>query len=352
MSHCVGSWKRTFSTPSLHLPVEFGRGIREGVIGEDKALATFTQFVAENPYKGTAEQVVTLSLGIAAAGARLSRATFAIYRDQSGIGEKVFSKLKVIGERLGGMNDKTRREVVKALPPSYSAIHALCALKPEELTTAVKNQHVTPKTSYREASEYVRTIRFPHKAQKTQEAVEKGRWSIKETAVFKVCLPQGKTLSDEAQALMQEELRRVASRYECEVRHAVEDTTTSLLEANRREKASFWRGVLESELPQTWFRKTDQDIRKQFNLKVVEEVWDAPLRSFTGFLIRTGGGKDKFYEEHGRAYVAKLHYVQFTTENRSNRHVTKRRIEEVLGHEKAKELAIWRNVILKQGGFI
>ena len=31
--------------------------------------------------------------------------------------------------------------------------------------------------------------------------------------------------------------------------------------------------------------------------KVVEEVWDAPLRTFTGFLIRTGGGREKFYEE-------------------------------------------------------
>ena len=110
--------------------------------------------------------------------------------------------------------------------------------------------------------------------------------------------------------------------------------------------------MLEEELPQKWFNTTDEAVRKQFNLKVVEEVWDAPLRSFTGFLIRTGGGRDKFYKERGQAYVAKLHYLQETTESRANRYNLKLRIEKVLGHEDGTALAIWRNVVLKNSGFI
>ena len=58
----------------------------------EKGLETFKQFVAENPHTGTAEQVVTLSMGIAAAADRLSPTTLSIYRDATALGEKVFSK--------------------------------------------------------------------------------------------------------------------------------------------------------------------------------------------------------------------------------------------------------------------
>ena len=64
------------------------------------AMETFQRFVAENPYSGTAEQIVTLSLGIAEASNRLDTSTFRLYAEKSGIGDKVFSKLKVIGKTL------------------------------------------------------------------------------------------------------------------------------------------------------------------------------------------------------------------------------------------------------------
>ena len=89
---------------------------------EEEALGTFIRFVEENPYTGTAEQIVTLSQGIAAAGTRLDASTFSIYKEQSGIGEKVFSKLKVIGKTFLKLTDKQRRDVVKGLPASYSTI--------------------------------------------------------------------------------------------------------------------------------------------------------------------------------------------------------------------------------------
>ena len=316
--------------------------------GEDKAKETFVQFVQENPYTGTAEQVVTLSLGIAAAGKRLSRATFALYRDASGIGDKVFSKLKVVGERLGELDDKTRRAVVKGLPASYSAIHLLCSLKPEELVTAVKTEQVTPKTSVRAATSYVGQVRFPLKSAPGGEV---GRWGIKEETLFRVSRPEATALGEDQQQVLEEELRKVCSRFGVQLRQGVE-STTSLREEDRRQKAAFWRSVLEGELPQKWFRQTDEEVRKQFNLKAVEEVWDAPLRSFTGFLVRTGGGQAKFYEEHGQAYVAKLHYLQETTQDRSTKYNLKRRIEEVLGDERGTRLAVWRNVVLKRSGFV
>ena len=316
---------------------------------DDTALATFTQFIAENPYTGTAEQIVTLSLGIAAAGKRLNASTYALYRDESGIGDKIFSKLKVIGERLGELDDKKRREVTKKLPASYSAIHVLCALKPVELVDGVKKGLITPSMSVRAATAFQKQVRFPRQ---TATDGEKGRWGQKSETLFLVSRPEDTQLSEEQQLLLEKELRKVCAQFQVEVRSGGIESTTTLREADRAEKAAFWRKVLEEELPERWFKSTSTDIRKQFNVKVVEEVWDAPLRTFTGFLIRTGGGREKFYEEHGQAYVAKLHHLQETTESRSNRFNLKRRVEEVLAHEKGTQLAIWRNVVLKNSGFI
>ena len=318
---------------------------------EERGLATFKQFVAENPHTGTAEQVVTLSLGIAAAGERLSPTTFSIYRDASGLGEKVFSKLKVIGDRLGQLDDETRREVNKGLPDSYSTIHLLCALKPDELATAVKTKQVTPKTSVRAARTYVKQVRFPRQSLGAGD-VEKGRWSIKEETLYRVCRPEDTPLSEDLQRQLEEDLRKVCSRYGMDIRRATNESTTALRDADRKEKAAFWREVLEEQLPQKWFQETDKGVRKNFNVKVVEEVWDAPLRTFTGFLIRTGRGKQHFYEDHGQAYVAKLHHLQETTESRTNRYNLKRRIEEVLAHKDSTKLVIWRNVVLKNSGLL
>ena len=338
---------------------------------------TFVQFAEENPYTGTAEQVVTLSLGIAAAGKRLSRPTFNLYRDASGIGEKVFSKLKVIGERLEELDDKSRRAVVKGLPASYSTIHLLCALRPEEMVTAVKSGQVTSKTSVRAAREYIKQVRFPHQASNDGE---KGRWGKKEEAVFRICRPEDIPLSEEEKEDLEKQLKKVCAQYGVEVRKGNQSITT-LRDEDRRQKASFWRSVLEKELPLKWFKTVDEELMKQFNLRTPEEWWDAPLRSFTGFLRRSSPAtpviridkekglsiegvadalsphRETFWKKHGQAYIAKLHYLYETTESRATKYNLKRRIEEVLGDDsgtypQARELAIWRNTLLKNSGLL
>jgi len=319
------------------------------VTAEEKGLATFKKLVAENPHTGTVQQVVNLSIGIATAGERLSPATLAIYRDASGVGEKVFSKLKVIGERIGQLDDKMRRDVINGLPASYSTIHLLCSLKADELTTAVKTKQVTPKTSVRAAQTYVRQVRFPRQSLGGGN-VEKGRWSVKEETLYRVCRPEDTPLSEDLQRQLEDDLRKVCSRYGMDIRRATNEGTTALRDADRKKRAAFWREVLEEQLPQKWFQETDKEVRKTFNVKVVEEIWDAPLRTFTGFLIKTGKGREHFYEEHGQAYVAKLHYLQEMTESRATRYNLKRRIDEVLAHKEGTKLAIWRNVVLKNSG--
>jgi hypothetical protein len=316
-----------------------------------QALATFQELLADNPHTGTAEQVVALSLAIAEASEILSATTFALYRDESGLGEKVFSKLKVIGERLGKLDTKTRGDVVKGLPDSYSTIHLLCGLKSEEMVTAVKKKHVTPKTSVRAATAYVKQVRFPQQVVNV-EGKEQTRYFISDETLYQICRLEHIVLDDDQHLFLGMELREVCNRYGVELRRPTTPRTTALREADRRERAAFWRQVLENELPQQWFVESSAEVKKQFNLKVVEEVWDAPLRTFTGFLVRTGGGREQFYEDHGKAYVAKLHYLQENSEDRTARFNFKRRIEEVLSHEKGIKLAKWRNLVLKNSGFL
>ena len=65
-----------------------------------QTLRAFKDFVEANPYTGTAEQVVTLSLGLAEAAEQLDSNTYIHYRKETGINEKILSKLKVIGRTL------------------------------------------------------------------------------------------------------------------------------------------------------------------------------------------------------------------------------------------------------------
>ena len=110
-------------------------------MAKETALAKIQAITAKNPYTGTAEQIVNLSLGIFEASGLLSKSTFSLYKDGTGINEKIFSKLKVIGRNLQELTDDERRDVVKALPPSYSTIHNSVRLVKELVTGARSSIH-------------------------------------------------------------------------------------------------------------------------------------------------------------------------------------------------------------------
>ena len=262
------------------------------------------------------------------------------------LGEKVFSKLKVIGDRLGQLDDETRREVNKGLPDSYSTIHLLCALKPDDWDSS---QDKAGHTKHRSEQQDLRqTSPFPTSVARCRD-VEKGRWSIKEETLYRVCRPEDTPLSEDLQRQLEEDLRKVCSRTGWTSR-ATNDSTTALRDADRKEKAAFWREVLEEQLPQKWFQETDkesEDLQRQGRRgglgRTTHLHW---------FPNQTGRGNSTSMRFHGQAYVAKLHHLQETTESRTNRYNLKRRIEEVLAHKDSTKLVIWRNVVLKNSGLL
>ena len=307
-------------------------------------LTTFRRFVDENPYTGTTDQIVTLSLGIIELS-KLDRSTYSIYKDESGINEKVFSKLRVIGKTLKELTPKQRQEVIKGLPPSYSLIHLLCSLKPEEILTSVRTKNITTSTTVEGGRRYVKQIKFPHL---TTTDGEKGRWGSKHEVIWNVLRPSDTPLEGDQLKSLEEDLRRVCKEYGVTLQTTTTEGTLSLRQEDWKRYSNFWRGVLEKELTTKWFLGLPDETKKKFNLRNVDEVRDTPLRQFTGFLIHVGGGREKFWDKYGQSYVSKVCFLMGNTEDGGTRYNLKRRLEQVLGER--KELSIWYNLMLKNSG--
>ena len=298
----------------------------------------------ENPYTGTTDQIVTLSLGIIELS-KLDRSTYSIYKDESGINEKIFSKLRVIGKTLKELTPKQRQEVIKGLPPSYSLIHILCSLKPEEILTSVRTKNITTSTTVEGGRRYVKQIKFPHL---TTTDGEKGRWGSKHEVIWNVLRPSDTPLEGDQLKSLEEDLRRVCKEYGVTLQTTTTEGTLSLRQEDWKRYSNFWRGVLEKELTTKWFLGLPDETKKKFNLRNVDEVRDTPLRQFTGFLIHVGGGREKFWDKYGQSYVSKVCFLMGNTEDGGTRYNLKRRLEQVLGER--KELSIWYNLMLKNSG--
>ena len=312
----------------------------------ENSLETLLQFVEDHPYTGNAKQIITLSQGISETSKRLPPSALAVFRDKTGINAKVFSKLKVIGEKISLFNEKERKDIVEHLPSSYGTIHALCALKPEELLMAAKSGLITPSLSIRAANAYVKQARFPQLTT-TEEAKE--RIEGKAEQIFSIMRTVSTALSGEEHLAVEKELRAICREYGLDLRNADCASLLTLKKQARAKAEQVWRGVLEQRLTEQWFEKTPEKLRKHFKLTSVTDLINAPLRSFTGFLQRGDGGKANFWKQHGENYVAKVQLEKEKTEDSAQRYNLKRRLEEVLKEQ--QELSIWTKNIIKTQGF-
>ena len=311
-------------------------------------LEEFLKFIECNPYTGSSQEIVDLSLGIFDASMSLDDSIFYKYKKRSGVNEKVFSKLKVIGKSLRSLTDKQLALVIPALPSSYTTIHSLCSgLTAEELVTSVKRKEISKNLSTRSALKLVKQMRFPKFAASTGT---KQLWGQHQSHLFSIYKPEGLKVDDASLNSFQDELKDLCESYGLILRNTQPSDTTTLLKQERSEQEVFWRAVLDNELPQSWFDTTSDELRKQFNIRSLEELVNTPIRSFTGFLVNAEGSRKQFWLNHGKAYIAKLQLEQQKTDNKSQRFNLRTRIEKVMGER--TELAIWNNQVLMNSGFI
>ncbi len=306
-------------------------------------LDTALDITKKHSYTGTTNDIVTLSLTISKSKKSFDKSIYDIFTEKSNITPKIFSNLKKIGDRMDELPIDAREEVCRSFPPSYRTIYNLCSLRPEEIKTAVKNKSITKDISYRESDYLVKQIRFPSKLVTEND---KGRWSIKQEHLYSIFRSNDVYMGGERTYSFEEDLRRLCKNYGLSFRKSNQSiSSTAIRHQERRERCLFWRQVLEKEISPIWFMEVSNELKKQFNLKNVDELIDAPLRTFTGFIMRSGCGKKNFYEEYGKPYVAKLNMLMEQTENNANRYAYKKRIEEKLGDK--RELLIWNNLITK-----
>ena len=149
-------------------------------------------------------------------------------------------------------------------------------------------------------------------------------------------------------------MTKVLKGYGVEVRTPEkEESIRDLQNKQRAEQEGFWRTALEEHLTRDWFKDTPTEVRKQFNLKTIEELWRTPLRQFTGFIVRSEGGRQPFWEKWGRAWVCKIHLEQLKTDDKTQRYNYTRRMQEIFDDETkgGRDLLLWRNKMLMGAGF-
>ncbi len=317
-------------------------------MSDSKTIATAIKTAKDNPIDGTTEQVTTLSISIAKSSNTMDKSVFNLYKEKVGISPKVFSKLKVIGDTLLAVSDEERKGMMNYLPSAYNSLYLICSkLSPDEIRTAIKSKCITKTISYRQTDKYVKQIRYPYKFSTDGD---KGRWSIKQEHLFSIFRRDMVVLEGEALERCEDALRKICRDYQLDLRRPKEDSIASIRVEERATKAAFWRRRLEDLITEKWFAEQPMELKKQFNVKKVEEVIDSPLRTFTGFLVRCGCGKAKFFDIWGKAYIAKIHLLEETTEDNANRYNYRRRLEEKLGSR--TDLAVWNNLVLRDAGFI
>ena len=297
-------------------------------------------------YTGSVKNIVDTSIDISNKASTFTESEFNYFKSQLDISPKIFSKLKVIGDRLKQFSDDELEVVINQLPQSYSTIHVLCSLTEKDMFTAAQRGLISPSMSVRNARSFVNQIKYP--TQSTPDG-EKGKWGYKQQHLFNIVRPENTQLSEEVVNQLQNELRKICTEYGVKIQTANPSDATTLRQLSREEKASFWRSILKKEIPEKWFFTTSNLLRDEYDLCTIDELFDAPIKTFTGFIIRNGVGKENFKKEYGKPYLAKLQILSEVTDDIGQRYNYRKRIDQLLNED--PELKFFNDYVLREGGF-
>ena len=300
--------------------------------------------IAENnPYKGTAKQIAKLSISIAQSAQIFDHSVFALYKEKINISPKIFSKLKVIGETLLDIKQQERNQLINQFPDSYTTIHILCSISNKDLVTAAEKGDITANTTAKEAQLYVQQIRFP-----TGDG-EKGKWGYKQEHLFNIVRPDDVPMSTTSLNNLKSDIRKICLEYGAELQVPNPSGTTPLRQQERKEKALFWKSILNKEIDQKWFDKTPKSTRKKFNIQSLDDLHESDITTFTSFIIKVEGSKDIFWNTYGKAYICKLQILSEEHPETGQRYNYRKRLKSYL--QDKNELRIWNDLVLEENGF-
>ena len=296
-----------------------------------------------NPYKGTAKQIAKLSISIAQSAQKFDHSVFVLYKEKINISAKIFSKLKVIGQTLLEVKEQERNLLINQFPDSYTTIHILCSIGTKDLVTAAEKGDITANTTAKEAQLYVQQIRFP-----TGDG-EKGKWGYKQEHLFNIVRPDDVPMSTTSLNNLKSDIRKICLEYGAELQVPNPSGTTPLRQQERKEKALFWKSILNKEIDQKWFDKTPKSTRKKFNIQSLDHLHESDIKTFTSFIIKVEGSKDIFWNTYRKAYICKLQILAEEHPETGQRYNYRKRLKSYL--QDKNELRIWNDLVLEENGF-
>ena len=259
-----------------------------------------------------------------------------------GISSRTYSKLKIIGKTLLDLKETHRAELIQHLPSSYGTIYALCGLGSRELLNGLKSGAIHRNLSTRSAINYVEQIRYPKAYKQIARAAR--NQNSKEKIFFSVASTNGKPLQRRSLHDLENRLRVVCDQYGMSLSQTPHFDTEREAEKTQILRERAWREVLRKDLSKDWFQQCPKEIRTKFNIRTAEELHNAPMRIFTGFLQYKEGRRVDFWERCGKAYVAKIQLEIEITDNYYRRYNLTRRLQKIF--KEREPLSAWSESIL------
>jgi len=275
---------------------------------------TKTEFMVDlvgGSITGSVDDILRVCKSIRSAKESLTPKDFKDLREDSPYSEKVWSKLLQIGldDRLEGVKDH--------LPHLYTTIHLIHCLTNEELALGVRDGHIHREVTQGSLNRWIRHQRF----QKGSEVIPEDY-----TPLVQVITPP--EVTEEVLERFKQELEGLVSRYGFRTQYEDDHSMVEVRQQRSQDRSQELVSVLTKDLESTW-REGEQDLKNLFSLTSLEDLVLAPMSSFTGFLNRVSGNREKFWENHGTDYIHKVALEYLRTTNKGQRFNYRRRLKEV-----------------------
>jgi len=275
---------------------------------------TTTEFLAElgkGDIKGSVDEVLDTCSVIARAKAALTDAELKYLREQSPYTDKVWSKLLQVG-----MDD--RFEGIKQhLPASYTTLHLIHCFTDEELKVGVKDGHIHPKVSQGSLNRWIKAYRFEDEGQEVPEDF---------STVVTVLGPA--EVEESVLERFRGDLEKLVGVYGFKTSYGEDQSMVALRQKRSQDKAGEVAALLAQDLRSTW-ETASKDLKEQFSLTSLDELVQAPMTAFTGFLNRVREGREGFWSFHANDYIRKITLEYLKAPSRGQRFNYRRRLKEV-----------------------
>jgi hypothetical protein len=135
-------------------------------------------------------------------------------------------------------------------------------------------------------------------------------------------------LSEDTLNRFKGDLEGLVSRYGFHTQYEEDQSMVEVRQQRSQDRSQELVSVLTKDLESTW-TEGEQDLKNLFSLNSLDDLVLAPMSSFTGFLNRVSGNREKFWENHGTDYIHKVALEYLRTTNKGQRFNYKRRLKEV-----------------------